>query len=55
MKLRNDKEINALFASAHSPTEPTEPTEASGGEEKSVNSVNSVGEPYAARSLCEHL
>lgn len=45
MKLRNDKEINALFASAHSPTEPTE---ASGGEEKSVNSVNSVGEPYAA-------
>ena len=24
MKLRNDKEINALFASAHSPTEPTE-------------------------------
>lgn len=23
-KLRNDKEINALFASAHSPTEPTE-------------------------------
>ena len=30
MKLRNDKEINALFASAHSPTEPTEPTEVSG-------------------------
>ena len=47
MKLRNDKEINAFFASAHSPTEPTEPTEASGREEKSVGICEIRGRIYA--------
>ena len=59
MKLRNDKEINALFASAHSPTEPTEPTEVSGCARYSptdCTDTHRLGEPTklsSHRNFCE--
>ena len=55
MKLRNDKEINAFFASAHSPTEPTE---VSGREYSPTDCTDThrLGEPTklsSHRSFCE--
>ena len=45
MKLRNDKEINALFASAHSPTEPTEVSGCARYSSTDCTDTHRLGEP----------
>ena len=67
MKLRNDKEINALFASAHSPTEPTEVSGCARYSSTDCTDTHRLGEPtklfshrihrihrffFSARSFC---
>ena len=54
MKLRNDKEINALFASAHSPTEPTEVSGCARYSPTDCTDTHRLGEPTKLFSHRSH-
>ena len=56
MKLRNDKEINTFFASAHSPTEPTEVSGCARYSPTDCTDTHRLGEPtklFSHRNFCE--